>query len=504
MVDTIVLRIHDLRKHKELLRLVEINFNGTVKHTAYLSKEEKADIINSPNLDAKDYIDYYTNPRAGTHLVRFKSQDKLNNSGHYYFHVYENLDMDYLEFNFSIPKYKYGTNILMFCPHYWDKEFNFGRHCSLDYNLRISYDRLLKFIKDFFIREFLYEDLIDFSNVEINRIDISFNQLFDDKKFALEYLEYQKKIRKKNLRITSDSFRSYDTSLMYSSKRYSVKIYHKGAEYNKHDRKEHERINKEKGRQYFNIEELQSFADRILRYEVTFRDSMLSYLFNHKVFRKNCPVHKKKYEIYKKVESALTKNDLIAKTAGTFIINELKDLYIQSHPYIHIDKEGLFIYKKMSKLLYRNRQFFLKTNSNIEEYNTITCNRNFESRALFSKELFIECARFLKAFIKDFQVTEKPSEAVVSDRIDEYNKTHFRKLPKNEMMKFYLMLQNSSFEEIMKKDIYSRATFFRYKSRFKEIGITQNNIKLSQLIHTSIDLGQYHSHILYGKKLINK
>ncbi len=54
---------------------------------------------------------------------------------------------------------------------------------------------------------------------------------------------------------------------MYTTHRYSLKIYHKGSEYTKHDRKEHKRINILKGKEYFKINELQSISDKILRYE---------------------------------------------------------------------------------------------------------------------------------------------------------------------------------------------------------------------------------------------
>jgi hypothetical protein len=344
--------------------------------------------------------------------------------------------------------------------------------------------------------------MVDFSEIEINRIDLCFNQVFDDKKFALEYLEYQKKLRKNNLRADSNNFREYATSLMYATQRYSLKIYHKGTEYKKHDRKEHERINKEKNSDYFNIAGLQLFADKILRYEVTLRDSMLSYLFNHKVFRKNCTIHKKKYEIYKKVESIMHKNDIIAKKTGSFRLEAYKNRYIENHPYIYPDPNDKIIHKKMTELLNRKRQFLLKTNPFIEEYNKSTIKAQFEPRAFFSKELFIECSKFFKSFIMDFQIKEKPSEAVVSDRIEKYNFDHYHKLPKNEMMKFYIMLQHFSFEDILKKGIYSRATFYRYKSRFEKIGVTQNNIMLLDFAHASVDLSQYHTEIIYGKPLI--
>lgn len=503
MIDTIVLRVHDLRRHSDLVSFVNTNFNGTTKNTAYLTEEEAGVIRNSPAIDGKTYIDYFWNSNSGTHLVRFKSQEKMNCSGHYYFHVIENIDKDYLEFNFSIPKYYFGTNVLMYVPHFWNKDFNYYYHSTLHQNLKEAYGRLISFIQFFFKKEFIYENMVDFSLVEVNRIDLCFNQVFDDKRSALEYLEYQKKLRKKNIRENSNSYRGYETSFMYASKRYSVKVYHKGTEYAKHDRKENERINKEKNFDYFNIDALQAFADRMLRYEVTFRDTMLSYLFNHGVFRKKCPIHKKRYEIFKKVESVKLKNDRTAvKTASKFMFESARKDFIENTPYIQIDKGDEDIHKKMSKLLNRKRQFLLKTNDRIEEYNTNTIRAYFEPRAHFSKQLFNECSKFFLSFIKEFQIKEKPSEAVVSNLIDNYNESNYHRLPKNEMMKFYIMLQNFTFEEILKKGIYSRATFYRHKSRFAKIGVTQNNIMLVDKVNAPLDLMSYHTELIYGNQLI--
>jgi hypothetical protein len=504
MIDTIIMRVHDLKKHDALVKYINLNFKGSTKNTAYLTDEENEAIKNSPAINGKNYIDYFWNPEKGTSLIRYRTQDKLNNSGHYYFHVFENVDLDYLEFNFSIPKYIYGTNIFMFCDHFKNKNFNFARNSSLDFNLKSSYDRLILFIRDFFSREFVFENIVDFNDVEINRIDLCFNQVFLDKYYALEYLEYQKKLRKKNLTVKSDNFREYETSIMYKTKRYSVKIYHKGAEYIKHDRKENLRINQEKKREYFDIEGLQSFSDKILRYEVTIRDTMLSYLFNHKLFRKNCSVHKARYEIYKKVEAAKLKNDRIASRTGTYKLDFFKTKYIENHPFIKIDRDDLIIHKKMSNLLNRNRKFLVKSNPAIDAFNSKTFSAAFDSRAFFSKSLFIECARFFKTFIMEFQIKEKPSECVVRDRITKYNFEHHEKLPEKEMLKLYVLLQNFSFDDIMKKGLYSRATFYRYKSRFNKIGINQNSLIVTEHIEAPVDLAQYHHQMIYGKNLINK
>jgi len=159
----------------------------------------------------------------------------------------------------------------------------------------------------------------------------------------------------------------------------------------------------------------------------------------------------------------------------------------------------------MSKLLNSNREFILKTTPHIDEFNSKTTSyTNVEPRALFSRELFHECIKFFKSFIKEFQVTEKPSECAVSERIDDYNSKNHNKLPKNEMVKFYALLQKYSYEEIRKKNLYSKATFFRYKNRFEKIGITKNNVMVTDFIHAAVDLSAYHSHLIYNKSLINK
>ncbi len=385
MVDTIILRVHDLRRHEQLVNELKTNFKGTTKNTAYLSPQEAESVRNSQTIDVKEYIDYFWNSTTGTHLVHYSSQKKLNNSGHYYLNSFVNYDRDFIEFNFSVPKYIFGTNILMYCEHYWNKNFKYSVNSSLDYNLKMTYELLIKFIPTFFNKEFIGIDLVDYTLVEINRIDLSFNQVFDCKKFALDYLEYQKRIRIKHLRADSNGFRTYDTAVSYSTKRFSFKIYHKGSEYRKHDRNENERINKAKGREYFNIDELQSLADKTLRYEVTLRDSELSYLFNHKIFRKKCPIHKANYEIYKKVESAKQKNDSIALRTGSFRSTILKNAFIATHPYINYCKSDEAIHRKMTRLLNRKRQFYLKTSKYIEEFNSETFSASFEPRAMFSK-----------------------------------------------------------------------------------------------------------------------
>lgn len=504
MVDTIVMRIHDLRKHHDLVKFVNTNFKGTSKHSAQIPKEEVDELRKSPLADDKFIVDYFRNSKTGTHIIHYKSQERLNTSGHYYFHAFENRDRDFLEFNFSVPKYKWGTNILHFARHMWDKDFVYYKHSSIMYNLNESYALLISFIKSFFLSEFAGLCAIDYSLVEINRIDLAYNQVFGSKDHALEYLEYQKEIRRKHSRKDVLHFREYETSLMYTTHRYSLKIYHKGSEYKKHDRKEHKRINSLKNKEFFKIDELQSVADKILRYEITFRDSMFSYLYCNRIFRNKCPRHKVRYEIYKRVEANNEKNDRLADRIAKFSDPAKKAKFKKSHPYLEVTPNERKIHKDMKKLLSRNRLFMLRVDENVQRFNSETDNYEyFEERAHFSKALFKECSRFFLDFIKEFQVTEKPSISAVSDRIDLYNDTHFNQLPKNEMMKFYELLQNNTFEDISNKKLYSRATYYRYLKRFNEIGITKNSVMDIDLICVPADLRNYHSILFAKRQLFN-
>ena len=107
-------------------------------------------------------------------------------------------------------------------------------------------------------------------------------------------------------------------------------------------------------------------------------------------------------------------------------------------------------------------------------------------------------------FIKEFQVTEKPSISMVSERIDHFNNTHFKGLPKNQMMKFYELLQNNTFEDLKRKGLYSKATYYRYLKRFNEIGVTKNSVIDLDLICVPADLRNYHSLILGMLQIFNK
>ena len=58
---------------------------------------------------------------------------------------------------------------------------------------------VMRFI-DCFLRNEFCLDKIDYKDVEINRMDVCFNQVFQSNEAALLYLKYQKRITKKHSR----------------------------------------------------------------------------------------------------------------------------------------------------------------------------------------------------------------------------------------------------------------------------------------------------------------
>jgi len=502
MIDTIVLRFHDLRIHASLMRYLRDDYSGYTTSTAVVPREKLKDMDHLHHITTREKLDILKMNKSGEFLVRFQKNKKLNNSHHYYLAYHIDTQKDYIEFNFSIPKYIFGTNILMFVNHFNNKNFAYHLNGEIKYNLKHAFPRLKGFIKHFVNAEF-GELPIRWDFVEVNRIDLCYNQVFNSKDDALRYLEYQKQIKKKHAREDGDYLREYQTSIMYKTKRYSAKIYHKGTEYEKHDKREHRKINKEKGRNYFNIEGLQRFSDKILRYEITFRSSYLSYLFRQNIFRRRCEYHQNSLEIYKEVESKKRKNDKISERIARFKNEGAKERYRISNPYYKIEKSDQRIHKQVDALLNKGCKFMLVNSKRDQEFNSVTIPQERDhGTAKFDEQVLRECSIVFYDFIMQYQVKEKPMAMAVADLIDQYNASHYNQLPKREMMKFYEhLLINGTFENVRDKEYYSRSTYYRYKERFKKIGITEQNIIPNCTINVSPDLRAYHQQVIYNANL---
>jgi len=218
MVDTIVLRVHNLRKYRNLRNYISRIGSGSTIRSVNIPSSEIEEFRRNEIDDDTLAIKYIVGLKKHESFLISSSKKILNSSGHYYLNIREIEKDDCIEFNFSIPKYFYGTNILLFVEHHWDKDYKYYQNKEIKYNLVKSYDLIIKFINSFFAKEFPLHK-IDNRDVEINRIDLCYNQVFPSEADALRFLEYQKKIRRKHSRKDNDRRMEYDTSIMFTTKR---------------------------------------------------------------------------------------------------------------------------------------------------------------------------------------------------------------------------------------------------------------------------------------------
>lgn len=180
---------------------------------------------------------------------------------HMHFRVYE----ERIDLEFSIPKFIYGTNVLQLLSHY-------GR-------VAMPYEMLVLGLKKVF-QDVFFGVPVHWGAIELRRWDFCFNQCFETKKQSLKALHYIKlKHQSKGDRL------NYEFGLIQLTKSNYLKIYHKGEEFEKHDRIKYEGMY---------LKQFQEISDTILRYEKKLTPRNVAYQFNMN-FRYNDHPDKKEY-----------------------------------------------------------------------------------------------------------------------------------------------------------------------------------------------------------------
>ncbi|MBN8785456.1 MAG: hypothetical protein J0I84_00045, partial [Terrimonas sp.] len=216
MIDTIVLRIHNISKYK---RLYDQFYRPTKEKNSITKAYIDEDSGEYMEMGYSAALVFHDNNRV---LPLMHRSAVYVPSSHYSVSYVISTQKDFLEFNFSIPKYIWSTNVMQFINLFDNSE-------------TILFGELQKFITEFINDNCHERPLMD--DIEINRIDFCYNQFFNSKDDALAYLAEQNKLLVKYARSSGNKFRSYDTSIMYVTRRYSFKIYHKGTEFAKNDYK---------------------------------------------------------------------------------------------------------------------------------------------------------------------------------------------------------------------------------------------------------------------------
>lgn len=422
MIDTVHFRINNLTRNKNIVsQLATISKYG---NTEILVESSLLEAMEASKVRAILYHDYDNimpiSRRAHLHIP----------SSHYSISYLVNHDRDFIEFNLSLPKYFYSTNVLQYI-NYYDTEY------------QATYYSLISFFDHFFKRFIITTP--DFSDVEIRRIDLCYNQFFIDKSSALSYLEKQKALLAKHARSSKNNYRNYQTSLFYVTGRYSFKIYHKGTEFKAHDLKELYKSNPLE----FDFDFLTYHADRILRYEMTIRNSYLNYILKQDILKTSAESNYKSYFSY------------MRRFFNSREINKEMDL---------------FLGKSLKFTLKSSWDEFRTDTNSIEKYRN---NYNVS----FNSELFKHVYNRFWKKVLDYQLDVKLSIHDVMKRIDEHHsinnaKNSLRKKQKSNegksrMITLALLSQFMDLGNL--KNIIPTSTLTRYKSQLKKMGINMYN-----------------------------
>lgn len=510
MIDTITFTLYDLKAHATMVNQLRNHQTGFRKFDGKGAVLDHEILLPEQSRRIKERFIYRTLNTA---------------SSHYKIIIIVDTYKDVINFTMSVPKYLYGHNIAQAVQNPNEIDFNFTLK-SFDDNKKQGFRRLRQFIATFFKNEFPGHK-VRIYNLELKRIDFCYNQIFRSKAEAFEYLELQKGIDRKYSRESTNRFHNYATSIFASNQHYSIKIYHKGTEYEKNDRKEHERINRMAGKQIFDTEYLQAFADRILRYETTIRPAYISYLYNGKIFRKNSKQFQTWKIIYNKIKSINKKFDekrffetVDRKKMMENIIPYCQNKIDKSTGYNFIELMQSIYVKRVSNkislefkigLLYRFfRDFDTLRNTRRRFYFSLMPEQDYEFKrdnasngnkfdtfpnVKLNDELFCLLADKLKEFILDMRIEEKKPISHYLNAIDSYNaqqkknkkfakdikmsmynKTQYKEISKPKLGMVLLTLQNYSMKSIKNLLNLSASTFYQYQADLKKVGYSKNTI----------------------------
>jgi len=503
MIDTIHLKVWDIKKHDALYR--NLLFHSKTKSKRFGLNENEP--LKQPT--HKRWLDrdiFYFEGTKST-IEKFSQHSHVVASWHYSISISVDIVRDFISINLSIPKYLFGTNIFQSLPHKKDKLYNSSNEFrQVETQIIQGRNNLRTYIQFFFEKEFsackVYYDL-----VELARIDFCFNLVFPDKSSALSYLGAQKQVTKKYQRDSTDVLNNYQTSFFYRNADYSFKVYHKGTEYAMHDFNKHMRMN-EVLKINYPCHDLQNFADRVLRFEMSFFSSYISKLWAQKIRTKRSGnSHTNKIwvglkKVYNKLHYLVNdkKIDFINTLANRPLFNNLfneveavKILKLDSnfHDYIlqlygrkNGDLNGEIkaykcFYDDMNKFLTKKRKVWLKLpdhKKNMYEH-YITNDYSFDSLDIhFSDALYKLLARKFWSICQEFKIQELPTDNQFKQSLLAYKskKGYSSSVDTDKMLLIYKLISKG--EKIV--DIKSfldmpKSSYYKYRKALNDCGLSQ-------------------------------
>lgn len=490
LIDTIHFRIYNLRKHDALVQyLHQKRVDGSSQYVKDIPVEDVPKRV----YNSRFWWDWSTGrqveQRYRGHLPSY----------HYNIAFSINFASDYIEWNLSIPKFLYRTNVFQFVPHYFDGDYSLVYGNSIEERGKAAYGRLKRFLNAFFKTH--CGDQVDWYDVHIVRVDLCFNMLFKSKSEALDYMKELKKIKKKHSRESKVFTDGEYFGLYYVQGDYTFKVYHKGLEFGAagHDASELKRrgVSKDK------IQAMQQFADRMVRYEVEFRTGMMDTVFKRKVFRRNDRKWLKGRKYY------------FSFSRGGYIKKNGKKLY--KVPPVKDDRGREYSKKQIAEMrmskaqlalvkygqFYTNKtfHFFLKSDSRLADSDErsllfwhaeiATGSFTFEPDQKFSKKLWDGMVDQFLVFLREFTVQYQEESRYVLRKVDamdasdkdksiefyEYLRMKtgledkvLRRINRNTFRLWLKMLESHTMTDIKNSGIVAERTFYLYKSVFVKLG----------------------------------
>lgn len=433
MIDTVVLRIHNIDKYPlEYEKYYKPSAGKNSFSTSYVD-EDTGELIEDNKILANIYHD-------NSRVIPLTFRDNINIASSSYLLAYHlNIANNYLEFNFSIPKYLYGLNVLQFVS-------------PSDGSDRMTFKMLSAFIEDFLKTHLVSK--VSLHDVEINRIDLCYNQFFNCKEDSLQYLNEQKKLLVKYARSSGNRCRTYnDESFVYVTRRYSFKVYHKGTEFRKHDYKE---IVKRKNPFNYPLQYFLDESDKILRYEMTFRASYLQYLTKEAYFS--------------------------GKTAAENPLYKESPVYKFIQTYNKYMVESTFSKKRkteIEKLFRQRKKFCIRSPFNVTTLPEVLLKSDSFT---FDQSLFTMLYDKFWQKVRDYQLSTSFNFGQVSQKIKDYNesnelknKLRRKQLPGLSQNRLLIPAMLAQFVNIAELSQYMpKRTFQALKADLKKIGISEN------------------------------
>jgi len=299
MIDTITFKIHLFKNPNDIFKPL-INLINTIAKGSEIVQVDRVHLLNlktnkiaelKANLVTGEYNSVYHFDKLelpsyqGGINMRF---DKLNGL---------------LQFEFSVPKFYFGNNVIELMPNIKDKDYSYNLDTSKLANFvhKKIKKAIHKAISDISGNTFNLTDL-HFQNISIDRIDFTYNQIFPNYDKAIHYLDCIKEC--KPLEFKNKHPTDYYNGVSFVTDNYGYKIYHKGIEFEKIQynqiKNEHYKILKNRSPDdvtYFDtnkylsfkkIDDLQNYANCILRYEFRCSKKNLSYkFFSEMAFKHN-------------------------------------------------------------------------------------------------------------------------------------------------------------------------------------------------------------------------